>query len=43
MLLWLLACSASFDHPAVREGAAEYDPNTPSDDPEDTGLSLIHI
>ena len=37
MLLWLLACSASFDHPAVREGAAESDPNTPSDDPEDTG------
>jgi hypothetical protein len=37
MFLWLLACSADFDHPAVREGQAELDPNTPSDSPADTG------
>ena len=41
MVLWLLACSASFDHPTVREGLAEFDPNTPAEDTEedtDTGV-----
>ncbi len=37
MLLLLLACSDDFDHPAVREGEAEYDPNNLTNTPEDTG------
>ncbi|MFT5682555.1 MAG: hypothetical protein ACI8RZ_003473 [Myxococcota bacterium] len=37
MLLLLLACSNDFDHPAIREGEAEYDPNNLTDTTEDTG------
>ena len=32
MVWWLLACSDVFDHPEIREGEAENDPNTPADD-----------
>ncbi|MDG1484124.1 MAG: D-Ala-D-Ala carboxypeptidase family metallohydrolase [Myxococcota bacterium] len=37
MLLFLLACFDGFDHPALREGEAEYDPNDLTDPHQDTG------
>ena len=41
MILLLLACSESFDHPAIREGEAEYDPNTPESTTQDTAAPDI--
>ena len=37
MLLFLLACFDGLNHPALREGEAEYDPNDLTDPPQDTG------
>lgn len=36
-MVWLLlACSDGFDHPEIREGEAELDPNAPAEEADDT-------
>ena len=36
MVWWLLACSDAFEHPEIREGEAELDPNNPADETGDS-------